>query len=217
MYRSFSLVFRFSHASFIFSALAIAVFLTAAGCRKGEDGPKNTAYVSASSGLVMRSGPGTKQTRIMSIPPGKPVEVLDANGPEEQIEGKKAHWTKVRYANQEGWVFGGFLSGQKPQSVRERAIGYWKGKWKCNDQESHLEIRADGSYAGWLFAGAEIGGCGGSPIQGSWEVSGENICLKKDAAIACYWVENGKLVSDRPHGAFKENFENEMMTGLEKK
>jgi len=65
--------------------------------------------VSAKSGLVLRSGPGVKYKKITIIPDGKPVIILKYAQKQETINNITADWVKVKYKNNIGWVFSGYL------------------------------------------------------------------------------------------------------------
>lgn len=63
----------------------------------------------APKGLTLRAGPSRTQRKITSIPLGSKLIILDENGPEETIEGKKDRWVRIAFGASEGWAFGGFI------------------------------------------------------------------------------------------------------------
>jgi WG containing repeat/Bacterial SH3 domain len=71
--------------------------------------PAPMALVNAPSGLKMRQKPDAKATIVLSIDNKSEVEILETTSQKETIEQKTANWLKVKYGNQEGYVFGGFL------------------------------------------------------------------------------------------------------------
>ncbi len=196
------------------SLVAVILMTTLIGfCNKGTPSAENLRYVTAASGLVMRSEPSRKGERMQSIPFGRSVEVLDENGPTETIEGKSSSWLKVRYAKKEGWVFGAFLNKTAPQTLEQKIPGTWKGKWTCKDNTSHLTFDAAKTFTGWLYTGAQVAGCSGMEISGTWQANGDRVCLSvKSRQRACFRLEDGKL--NAADAGFKENFNSESMTNL---
>lgn len=77
-------------------------------------------YVSAEGGLRMREEASTDAQRILTIPDGSPVEVLEQKEEQITISGRNGRWAKVAFREpvtglvQEGWVFGGFLTATSP-------------------------------------------------------------------------------------------------------
>ena len=66
-------------------------------------------YVVAQNGLVLRDKPSRNGKKIATMPYNAEVEILDENGPEETIGGKKAKWYKVKYKKYVGWAFGAYI------------------------------------------------------------------------------------------------------------
>lgn len=87
---------------FIFAVITL-------NCSKAE----KKLYVHADGGLRMRSSSDTTSSIIQTIPQFASVVVTDQLKDEIQLSGKKGKWTKVKYDNQEGWVFGGFLGSER--------------------------------------------------------------------------------------------------------
>jgi hypothetical protein len=65
--------------------------------------------VISNSGLILRSSPSTKASKITHLPPGAIITLHDPNGPEDTLHGITARWIKVFYSGKEGWAFGGFI------------------------------------------------------------------------------------------------------------
>ncbi|RCK78090.1 MAG: hypothetical protein OZSIB_1866 [Candidatus Ozemobacter sibiricus] len=65
--------------------------------------------IEAPSGLFLRARPTRTARSLTRIPHGETVEILDRHGPAETIEGKTDRWYKVRWHQDTGWVFGGFV------------------------------------------------------------------------------------------------------------
>ena len=76
------------------------------------------AVVTAASGLSMREKPARTAKLVVKLDHGAKIEIIDRNGPTEQIEGKRSSWFKVNSGGHTGWVFGGFVqeNSSKPES-----------------------------------------------------------------------------------------------------
>ena len=88
-------------------------------CGAGEDDQRaadqaNLRYVTASSGLVLRSNPDRNAERLTAIPAGHAVQLIEEKPEEVNINGTTGHWCYVRFGEQQGWVFGAYLTDQAP-------------------------------------------------------------------------------------------------------
>ena len=92
-------------------SLLFACFLT--GC-------KETAYVGAPFGLTLRTAPQADADRVAVLTVGSEVIVLESDGPVQTIDGRTAAWNRVRYREQEGWVFSADLLGADQGAIVER-------------------------------------------------------------------------------------------------
>ena len=72
-----------------------------------------TRYVNAEGGLRMRAEPDLKGQFITTIPEHSTVIVWEEMGEVLNISGKSGKWTRVKFNDHEGWVFGGFLSDRQ--------------------------------------------------------------------------------------------------------
>jgi len=70
----------------------------------------NFLKVISEGGLRMRENADLTSEKIATIPNGTKVEKLEETGDVVTISGKTGKWTKVKWEDKEGWVFGGFLS-----------------------------------------------------------------------------------------------------------
>ncbi len=68
-----------------------------------------TAKVIEPQGLILRDAPSTKGKQLALMKEKEEVVVLNDNGPEETLFGRKSRWFEVVYKNKKGWAFGGFL------------------------------------------------------------------------------------------------------------
>ncbi len=80
---------------------------------------KGIAYITAESGLRMRETPGLDGEVIIKIPYEAKVETLSETGETFTVEGIEGKWTKVKWNEYSGWVFGGYLGN------RETADASW--------------------------------------------------------------------------------------------
>ncbi len=123
------------------SLLVAAMIFFGSGCAfAGEP-----AIITAASGLSMREKPARTAKLIVKLRQGTKVEIIDKNGPAEQIEGKRSNWFKVNSSGQTGWVFGGFLQENqarpitsKPETAAKRPAGE-----KMAETDNETAIDAD--------------------------------------------------------------------------
>jgi hypothetical protein len=78
-------------------------------------------YVTAKSGLIMRSDHDVAATAIITIPFSGEVTVIGEFDVIQTIAGASGKWTKVECLGKKGWVFGGFLSTVQVPDL----IGSW--------------------------------------------------------------------------------------------
>ncbi len=67
-------------------------------------------WAAGEDGLWMRTEPDSDSETIVRIPYSTKVTALTTTGGKLTINGKGGKWTLVRWNNQKGWVFGGYLS-----------------------------------------------------------------------------------------------------------
>lgn len=70
-------------------------------------------YVDTKSGLRMRETPDLNGKAAGLIPDGTEVLLIDETGNNIEISGKQGRWTKIKWSDKTGWVFGGFLSKER--------------------------------------------------------------------------------------------------------
>jgi hypothetical protein len=73
----------------------------------------NFRYVGAKSGLMMREKPDVKGKTITLIPEGEELVLIEEKSEKINIAGKKGKWSKIKWKDKTGWVFGGFLQTQE--------------------------------------------------------------------------------------------------------
>ncbi len=74
-----------------------------------KSGKIKTGFIDTKVGMKMRENAGTSSKQIGYIPNRAEIKILNSEGPEETIYGKKNRWMQVRYADTTGWVFGAFI------------------------------------------------------------------------------------------------------------
>lgn len=67
----------------------------------------------ANTAINLREKPVSNSKILVKIPNKQQLTILELGYP-AVIGDKKGFWTKVKFGNQEGWVFGGFLSYPSP-------------------------------------------------------------------------------------------------------
>jgi hypothetical protein len=103
---------RIKRILLLFLVLIFFVFCS----KENETKVSMIKYINAEGGLKMRDLPDANGKVVTLIPNASEVSVIKETGSEIEISGKKGKWTEVSYTNKTGWVFGGFLSKEKPES-----------------------------------------------------------------------------------------------------
>ena len=210
--RNFKLIFSF------FFLLAVD-FLISQSLPVSE--AKQYRFVTAKTGLTLRLTPDTEGDAIDTIPFGKVVEIVAELTESVDIQGNISNWFEVKYKWHKGYVASGYLSetSENPDKKIPKSkeyIGTWKGDWKCGKEITHIKIKKNGYFSGWLFTGGDDSGCGGNVVKGTWTQNqlGE-VCLKTNFEEPCFFIYNNKLITNLTSGnGFKENYDSEILSGL---
>ena len=72
-------------------------------------------YVTAKQGLNIRPEPGKGSIVIVKMPHAAQVEILEYSKEEDEIDGNKAPWAKLKYKKYTGWAFSHYLSKEAPK------------------------------------------------------------------------------------------------------
>ncbi|WP_165779495.1 SH3 domain-containing protein [Leptospira harrisiae] len=88
--------------------ILLLVFFTL-NCHKSKN-----LYVTANESLSLREEPSVFSKVILTLPRGTLVKSLDEIDKQITITEKNGKWTKVEVYEITGWVFGGYLSEEKP-------------------------------------------------------------------------------------------------------
>jgi hypothetical protein len=120
--------------------------------------PNIERWITAQPGLRMRKSPNLKSEKICTIPYGEKVIILDEKNEIIKIADVNGKWTKVKWNDKVGWVFGGFLSetdiNNKEKLTVDYLIGYWVICENCFEgykfnYESIEEVMPDGGTGTW--------------------------------------------------------------------
>lgn len=89
-------------------------------------------WVTANPSLRVRDSAGTEGNKLGLIPFGEKVTLLEESGDALTIAGATGRWSRVKWNELKGWVFGGFLSKELP--LEKLLVGEWEGKRYENDE-----------------------------------------------------------------------------------
>lgn len=97
---------------YTFLFIIILALLVNVSCSKGKDGTKqaNFVYVNAVSGLNLREKPSKDSKSITLIPFQEHVDIMCKNKDFVTIDTITDVWVKIKWKNNEGWVFNGYLA-----------------------------------------------------------------------------------------------------------
>ncbi len=90
----------------------------------------DSRWVTAESGLRMRENPDLNAGTIVTIPYNEEVILLEEKGDAIVISGATGKWSRVKWKDKTGWVFGGFLGKSKNNNLTESDI---EGEWFGDD------------------------------------------------------------------------------------
>jgi hypothetical protein len=110
--------------------------------------------------LILRDSPTTKGKQLALMREREEVIVLDDNGPEETLFGKKSRWFKVDYRGVQGFAFGGFLGPPGYSAATE----LWNGTSWTSNPNSMATARGNSGGAGTQTAGLVFGGYTGTAV-----------------------------------------------------
>ena len=162
-------------------ASALFVFSCGDGNKPAES--LGSAFINANGGLRMRDKPDLAATRILTIPNGAEVELLEKASEGIVIDGRFGFWTKVKFENQSGWVFGAYLSDSPPKQESLDLVGKvaFIGMVSSDTNPANSSFRIEfvdrdrftGYCEGYSMAGS---------MSGKWESSGEDFISLRGTA-----------------------------------
>ena len=128
----------------LFSFILLLNFVFADKSRFYENGKIiDTMYVDSEDGLKVRDYPSLKSNRICGLSHRTRVSIVDV-AEDDIIDGIQAPWIKivipaqVKSTQKYGWVFGGYLSKEKPGLNIDKLLGIYRGSGK--DSDMYIEI-----------------------------------------------------------------------------
>ncbi len=74
-----------------------------------NDGFKKGIITTESSTLNMRSEPSLESDVLLRIPSGSTVSILYYDDRQLMLDGDIGQWCKIKYADQEGWIWGNYV------------------------------------------------------------------------------------------------------------
>lgn len=154
-------------------------------CSKPAERPREM-YVQAAGGLNMRSQPDPAADKILLLPDGAALRILQEDSRTIEISGKSGRWTQVEYNGKTGWVFGGFLASERNSAgdpeicplAGKTLDGFRAGcfgkscKGSCGDR---TDLNRDGTA--WIDTHCEGG------EKGTWTLQGNSIRAQSKSTV----------------------------------
>jgi hypothetical protein len=100
------------------------------GCKKNIP---DKMYVSSTKGVILRSEPDSNSNKITSVPFMTEVQIIEQKKEQIFLAERYGKWTKVKFDNNEGWLFGGFLCEFKIDKLLETASKFHVEQFNKND------------------------------------------------------------------------------------
>ncbi len=128
-------------------------------------------FADAKAGLVMRETPAASGKKICVIPNGEVVDLIEETGESVTIAGKSGKWSKVKWNDTTGWVFGGFLKSPGDFDtipVFDRFTGKTYGFLLNEDEradELTITVYREGTFEGSCY----LHGSGESKFSGKYK------------------------------------------------
>ena len=115
------------------------LFLSTDTVNGAETEQSKDKYVAAKSGLNLRSEPNKLSKAVTLIPFGSKVTIEKSEGDEIFLDGRYGKWVNVKYGNNTGWVFSGFLSDFKPDTIIKIAADFYRDKYRKDEWSSEFK------------------------------------------------------------------------------
>ena len=123
----------------------------------------NARFVSPADGLNLRDKPDTAGNKIVTIPSGESVSLIEETGSDVTIGSSTGKWSKVTWKDKTGWAFGGFLSKTKLSDPSVSQLKTLEGDY---DEDAPAE---PGNPSNWLSIHNSIISYGlGGMMEASW-------------------------------------------------
>ncbi|MCB1202533.1 MAG: SH3 domain-containing protein [Leptospiraceae bacterium] len=102
-----------------------------------------TMFISAEGGLRMRDKPSVDGNRIVTIPDKSEVQFIEEKGDLISISGKNGKWSKIKWNQYEGWVFGGFLQSTSNNNSNLKFPKALHGNWILPKNANYIMVISD--------------------------------------------------------------------------
>jgi hypothetical protein len=89
-----------------------------------------TGYIVAISGLVLRDKPSKTGKKLLIVPFNTELKTI-RELPGELVDGEVANWYEVEYANTKGFIFGAYVSFNKPLKVNPGNASLYNSIKEC--------------------------------------------------------------------------------------
>ncbi len=130
---------------FLFSILIILFTDFKTSCQEFQNGSR---WISAENGLRIRDKPNQSAKKLGVIPFGEKVNWLAENDEIVYLAGTHGKWTKIKWGETIGWVYGGFLSEMNPEQSEAEIIDdinrslttFYSDKWEESISFCRVEL-----------------------------------------------------------------------------
>jgi uncharacterized protein YraI/Cu/Ag efflux protein CusF len=130
-----------SYSIFILTSFISFLFLQTHTVNAAEIGGAKDKYVAAKSGINLRSGPDKSSKVIVTIPFGSKITIEKSDGNEIFLDGRYGKWINVKYGNNTGWVFSGFLCDFKPETVIKHVADYYREVYRTGKDNPYSKYK----------------------------------------------------------------------------
>jgi hypothetical protein len=149
-------------------------------------GKAQPRWVNATAGLRIRDSASLDSNVIGAIPYGEKVILLHEQDKEEEIEGITGRWSRIRWQDKEGWVFGGFL--QKEEIVppnTEKTELQLSGRYDLVEDEyrsQYIDFKKNNTCI-FIFNFCQ----GFGEVAGTYKVEGDTVSINitEDVVMKC--------------------------------
>lgn len=179
-------------------------------------------------GLRLRKSPSLDSETIEILPYQTTLTIYEF-GKSQIIENRNAKWARVKFKDNFGWVFSGFLNWdcdeyEKPENIRidsQKIIGRYV---KPDSEDRYfIEFFENNTFEMSIFGGCDGDGCISHSDFGEWKVFNNLIYMKTKSRtgfyndVIIYYMSNDYTLYpiDSDH-AFKENYSNDTAYGFKK-
>ncbi|TGM85065.1 SH3 domain-containing protein [Leptospira bouyouniensis] len=181
--------------------------------------------VGVKSGLRLRSQPNLDAEKIALIPYQTFISIFEI-GDSVSIDNIYSNWAKVKYQEQIGWVFLGYLNwdcteydiSDASKINSETVIGKFVDNQ--HGDKFYINFQENGVFRSSIFGGCDYGGCNIENDFGEWKIFNNLIYLrpksnkKLNPDLLIFYISNDKSLNpvDKEH-SIKENYGTDIISG----